>query len=137
MTAKRKKTGPAMESPAASSQQVGNSAGRGVETIDESYGEHKHGIVAELLEKTQFMVSYTVKDLSRRKLLYFVAFSVVFVSILSSLLIDVFVKKGSLIFIKMAEDLEVDAEVSHQIKLSVAGKIPMTGKFNVTRIDEL
>lgn len=40
----------------------------------------------------------------RRKLLFFIAFSAVFVSILSVLLIDVFVQKGSLIFIKMSED---------------------------------
>ena len=41
--------------------------------------------------------------------MYIVAFSAVFISILSILLIDVFVKKGSLIFVKMSEDLEIDA----------------------------
>ena len=37
--------------------------------------------------------------------MYCIAFVAVFVSILAMLLIDVFVKKGSLIFVKMSEDL--------------------------------
>ena len=37
--------------------------------------------------------------------MYSIAFSAVFISILSMLIIDVFVKKGSLIFVKMSEDL--------------------------------
>jgi len=58
-----------------------------------------------------FFLQYSLQDISRRKLSYLVAFSAVFVSILSILMIDVFVKKGSLIFVKMSEDLEIDAEI--------------------------
>ena len=50
------------------------------------------------------MLSYSLKDISRRKLLYIVAFGAVFVCILANLLIDVVVKKGSLIFVKMSEE---------------------------------
>jgi hypothetical protein len=48
--------------------------------------------------------------------MYIVAFSAVFISILAILLIDVFVKKGSLIFVKMSEDLEIDAEIRPAVK---------------------
>ena len=57
----------------------------------------------------QFFMLYSFQDVCRRKLLYLIAFTAVFVSILSILLIDVFVKKGSLIFVHMSEDLEIDA----------------------------
>jgi hypothetical protein len=57
----------------------------------------------------KFFLSYSYQDVYRRKALYTVAFLAVFISILSLLLIDVFVKKGSLIFVKMSEDLEIDA----------------------------
>ena len=56
-----------------------------------------------------FCIHYSLKDVLRKKTMYFVAFLAVFVSILSILLIDVVVKKGSLIFVKMSEDLEIDA----------------------------
>lgn len=52
--------------------------------------------------KIRFFISYSLLDVSRRKLLYFIAFFSVFISILSILLLDVFVKKGSLIFVKMS-----------------------------------
>jgi hypothetical protein len=52
----------------------------------------------------------------RRKLLYLIAFSAIFVSILSMLLIDVFVKKGSLIFFKMSEDIQIDAQIKPSMK---------------------
>ena len=41
--------------------------------------------------------------------MYLVAAGAVFVCILSNLLIDVIIKKGSLIFVKMSEDLQIDA----------------------------
>ena len=52
-----------------------------------------------------FYIQYSLQDLTRRKAMYCIAFVAVFVSILAILLIDVFVKKGSLIFVKMSEDL--------------------------------
>ena len=50
-----------------------------------------------------------MKDVCRKKLLFLIAFTAVFFSILSVLLIDVIVEKGSLIFVKMSEDLAIDA----------------------------
>jgi hypothetical protein len=61
-------------------------------------------------------LGYSYQDVFRRKGLYIVAFSAVFISILAILLIDVFVKKGSLIFVKMSEDVEIDAEIRPSIK---------------------
>lgn len=48
--------------------------------------------------------------------MYVIAFTAVFISILSILMIDVLVKKGSLIFVKMSEDIEIDAEIRPAIK---------------------
>jgi hypothetical protein len=77
----------------------------------------------------------------RRKGMYIVAFSAVFISILAILLIDVFVKKGSLIFVKMSEDLEIDAEIRpalKQVAHNQAGMGLFTNfNFNMTRIDEM
>ena len=80
--------------------------------LDSDFHDHDIGVTEEIFEKMSFIIPYTSKDLARRRMLYVVAFLVVFISILSSLLIDVFVKKGSLIFIKMSEDLEIDAEIT-------------------------
>ena len=73
--------------------------------------------------------------------MYMVAFSAVFISILAILLIDVFVKKGSLIFVKMSEDLEIDAEIRPAIKQVAYNQAQMGSftnfNFNMTRIDEM
>ena len=66
--------------------------------------------------------------------MYLIAFSSVFTSILSILLLDVFVKKGSLIFVKMSEDLEIDAVVKPSLKLSEDGEF-MNFHFNFTNIE--
>lgn len=71
-----------------------------------------------ICQKISFFIGYALTDVLRRKTLYIVAFSAVFISILAILLIDVFVKKGSLIFVKMSEDLEIDAEIRPSIKHS-------------------
>lgn len=57
-----------------------------------------------LREQASFYIHYSLQDVMRRKILFLIAFSAVFVSILATLLIDVFVQKGSLIFIKMSQD---------------------------------
>ena len=51
-------------------------------------------------------------------------------------MIDVLVKKGSLIFVKMSEDLEIDAKIIPQLSLNHEGyDLPFT--FNFTRIEQL
>jgi hypothetical protein len=86
-------------------------------------------------------MGYSFNDVFRKKTMYIVAFSAVFISILSILLIDVFVKKGSLIFVKMSEDLEIDAELRPSMKranLNLDGEIDYTDfRINMTRVDEL
>ena len=64
-----------------------------------------------------FLIGYSMQDIMRSKILYLIAFSSVYVSILSILLIDVFVQKGSLIFVQMSQDLEIDAVVKPSLKL--------------------
>lgn len=68
--------------------------------------------------------------------MYFVALLAVFVSILSILLIDVVVKKGSLIFVKMSEELEIDAQIRPHLKMSEQGEYT-DFHINYTRIEEL
>lgn len=86
-----------------------------------------------------FFVSYSVKDVFRRKVLYMIAFSAVFFSILSILMIDVFVKKGSLIFVRKSEDLQIDAIIKPGMKghsLNQAQQRVYTNfRFNMTEID--
>ena len=66
------------------------------------------------------------------------AFIIVFVSILSSLILDVIIKKGSLIFIKMSEELEIDAEVTSQIQMSILDNTDLKSfHLNFTRVEEL
>ena len=66
------------------------------------------------------------------------AFIIVFVSILSSLILDVIIKKGSLIFIKMSEELEIDAEVTSQIQMSILDNTDLISfHLNFTRVEEL
>ena len=72
----------------------------------------------------------------RRKVLFFIAFSAVFVSILAVLLIDVFVQKGSLIFIKMSEDAQIDATIRPSMGMQAAGQ-ETSFQLNFTRIEEL
>ena len=72
----------------------------------------------------------------RRKLLYAIAFAAVFISILAVLLIDVFVKKGSLIYIKMSEDLPIDAVIKPSMKRGENGQI-VDFLLNYTRVEEL
>jgi hypothetical protein len=53
----------------------------------------------------------------------------------------VFVKKGSLIFVKMSEDLEIDAEIRPSIKHAEVNFVNdheyTNFRLNMTRIDEL
>lgn len=65
-----------------------------------------------------------------------IAFTAVFISILATLLIDVFVKKGSLIYIKMSEDLPIDAVIKPAMKRHENGAYKEF-MFNYTRIQEL
>ena len=88
------------------------------------------------LNSVMFYVDFISKDLMRRKLLYLIAFTAVFVSILAVLLIDVFVKKGSLIYIKMSEDLPIDAIVKSSMKRAENGQMKEF-LLNYTRIEEL
>ena len=94
-----------------------------------------------ICQKITFFLGYSLNDVLRRKTLYIVAFSAVFISILSILLIDVFVKKGSLIFVKMSEDVEIDAEIRPSAKhaeFNFINEIEYTNfRLNMTRIDEL
>ena len=89
-----------------------------------------------ITNRVWFVLLMTLKDLKRRKLQYTLAFIVIFVSILAVLLVDVFVKKGSLIFIKLSEDLQVDAFVTPSVKQTLEGDV-IDFKFNFTRIDEM
>ena len=99
---------------------------------------HNHGGFCSHLA---FFISFSFQDIFRRKVLYIVAFSAVFISILAILLIDVFVKKGSLIFVKMSEDLEIDAEIRPSAKataLNYGNELDFTNfRINMTRIDEM
>jgi len=52
------------------------------------------------------------------------------------LLIDVFVKKGSLIFVQMSEDLEIDAQIKPSLKLAQEG-VFTNFRINFTRIEEM
>ena len=83
-----------------------------------------------------FFISYSLKDILRKKTMYFVAFLAVFISILSILLIDVVVKKGSLIFVKMSEELEIDAQISPHLKMAEQGEYT-DFHINYTRVAEL
>ena len=58
-----------------------------------------------LSNRLSFILTYNLNDIRRRKLLFCIAFMAVFISIFCTLIINVFVKKGSLIFVKMSEDL--------------------------------
>ena len=87
-------------------------------------------------EQFGFYISYSIQDVMRRKILFLIAFSAVFVSILSVLLIDVFVQKGSLIFIKMSEDTQIDATIRPSMGMQAAGQ-ETEFQLNFTRIEEL
>lgn len=80
-------------------------------------------------------MSYGLQDVLRRKVLYLIAFTAVFICILSNLLIDVVVKKASYIFVTLSEDLQIDA----QIKPSMRNRDKIENHFhlNFTRIEEL
>lgn len=99
------------------------------------------GLQSSFFVQLCFFISYSVQDVFRRKVLYLIAFSAVFVSILSILMIDVFVKKGSLIFVKMSEDLEIDAQIRPGLKghnINRAHETVFTDfRFNMTKIDEM
>jgi len=94
-----------------------------------------------IINRMPFLISYSLKDIFRRKILFLIAFSAVFVCIFCTLLIDVFVKKGSLIFVKMSEDLQIDAVVyPSMIKESIDNDQttePNPFRLNYTRIKEL
>ena len=68
--------------------------------------------------RINFTILYSTKDILRRKMLFCVAFLAVFTSIFSTLIINVFVKKGSLIFVKMSEDLQIDAVIQPTFRKS-------------------
>ena len=88
-----------------------------------------------------FYISYGLKDMFRRKMLFCFAFSAVFISVFCTLLINVFVKKGSLIFVKMSESLPIDAVIMPAMRKGSDIEDPTTEannfRFNFTRIQEL
>lgn len=63
------------------------------------------------------------------------------ISIFSTLIINVFVKKGSLIFVKMSEDLQIDAVITPTFRKREPNsdfiKDPNFYRFNYTRIREI
>lgn len=85
-----------------------------------------------------FIIRYNLNDIRRRKVLFCCAFLAVFVSIFCTLIINVFVKKGSLIFVKMSEDLQIDAVIMPSMRKSSdieeASTEPNNFRFNFTRI---
>ena len=94
-----------------------------------------------LLRSVMFTISYSTKDVLRRKVLFCIAFMAVFSSIFCTLIINVFVKKGSLIFVKMSEDLQIDAVIMPSMRKSSeieeASTEPNNFRFNFTRIQEM
>lgn len=91
-------------------------------------------------KRLNFLLSYSLKDIRRRKLLFLIAFLAVFISIFCTLIVNVFVKKGSLIFVKMSEDLQIDAVILPSMRKSEAEEAsdePHNFRFNFTRIQEL
>jgi hypothetical protein len=94
-----------------------------------------------LARRLAFMMRYNWKDIRRRKVLFCIAFMAVFISIFCTLVINVFVKKGSLIFVKMSEDLQIDAVIMPSMRKSSdieeASTEPNNFRFNFTRIQEL
>ena len=66
-----------------------------------------------------------------------IAFLAVFVCILSTLLIDVFVQKGSVLFVKMSEDLQIDAKIEPAMKQESEAEGSSGMRLNFTRINEL
>ena len=76
-----------------------------------------------------------MKDVFRRKVMFLVAFGAVFICILANLLIDVIVKKGSLIYVKMSEDLPIDAKIRPSYRNR--DKVENHFHINFTRIQEL
>ena len=87
------------------------------------------------IRRVQFFMAYSFNDISRRKLLYVIAFGAVFVCILANLLIDVVIKKGSLIFVRMSEEQQIDAQIKPSFKNKDKGENNF--HFNYTRIEEL
>ena len=87
-----------------------------------------------VVQDVLFTLGYSIKDVMRRKVLFCIAFMAVFISIFCTLIINVFVKKGSLIFVKMSEDLQIDAVILPTIKKNNYRNEPNYYRFNYTRI---
>lgn len=117
-------------------------------TETENDSSLKPDLLQDLLESSEpnfinrmlFALKYSSQDVFRRKVLFMVAFLAVFVSIFSTLIINVFVKKGSLIFVKMSEDLQIDAVITPTFRkrdpdTDVENKANFF-RFNYTRIRE-
>ena len=67
--------------------------------------------------------------------MYLFAFMAVFICIISNLLIDVIIKKGSLIFVKMSEDLQIDAQIKPAFRNR--DKIGSNFHLNFSRVEEM
>ena len=63
------------------------------------------------LEAFKFSVTHSLKDIFRHKFTYCLAFTSVFIVVLSSLVINTIIQKGPLVFLSLAEQAkgEIDA----------------------------
>lgn len=63
---------------------------------------------------SSFFITHASKDVQRRKFLFFLAFMSVFLVVVSTLVINQFITKGSLLFLKMSESNhgEIDAVIT-------------------------
>lgn len=86
--------------------------------------------------KILFFFSYNLQEARRRKCLFLFAFLAVFICVLSSLLIDVLAKKGSLIYLRMNEELPVDAHIMPSFRNRDRGEGADNFHLNFTRVME-
>jgi len=68
---------------------------------------------------------------------YCIAFLSVLICILSTILIDVFIVKGSTLFAKMSEDLQIDAKIFPSMKIASEAQGSSATRLNFTRIIEI
>ena len=85
----------------------------------------------------RLIIEYNYQDIMRRKAQFCLAFLAVFVCILCTLLIDVFVKKGSVVFVKMSEELQIDAKVTPSMVKSSDRFDSHNFRLNFSRVQEL
>lgn len=75
-------------------------------------------------ESVKFFVSHSLRDATRRKFHYMLAFCSVFVVVLFSLVINTVVEKGPVIFLRLAESYhgEIDGVVTPTGHVEIEGK---------------